>query len=373
MKRKKVVIYIPNLSGGGTERFYTKFGEHLSNLKKYSITYFYSIDSDDKKLAKNPYIEFKKTKSSKAFFAVFEIIFSTWKQKYSLFLTAQNNPNVFFSFFKFLLPKTTKLIISEQAFTYLAVNDSKLFTNKIINTTIPYVYKNADYIHCLTSRIAAHLIKNYNVPKTKVVVIPNFVDFSLIAKNAKAKILFANLKNESLNSKFIVSMGRFHTQKGYRIFLDAFSKIANKIPHKLILIGDGPQMFNLKNQVKSLGLSKRVLFPGYLKNPYPIIKKAELFVLSSLYEGLPTVLIEAISLGIPIVSSDCPSGPREILGEKYKDLLYEPQDTNALSELIIRQINNPKKIPIGDIREKFSIKKVLKAHDKLITKCIRIS
>ena len=135
-------------------------------------------------------------------------------------------------------------------------------------------------------------------------------------------------------------------------------------------MGKGSLLDDLSTQVKELNLEERVLFTGFVKNPYPILKGAQLFVLSSLYEGMPNVLLEAIALGVPVVSSDCPSGPKEILGKKYKELLYKPKDTVSLSKLILKQVKNPKKIPISFLRESFSIEKVLKAHDELISKCL---
>lgn len=370
MRKEEIIIYIPNFSGGGTERFFTQFALSLSKLKKYQITYFYSVDLENTNFSKKPYINFKKTKSKRATLAFFEILFLSWIKRYSLIITAQNNPNVLFSYFRFLLPKRIKLIISEQTATDLALKDSKLITSKFINKLISFSYKNADYVHCITDRSAALLIDKYKVPKEKTIVIPYYVDFSLIDKNSKLKFFCENFDKNFLESKFIVSMGRLHSQKGYQFLIDAFSTIAHKIPHNLVIIGDGSQMHILKKQVKTFSLENRVLFTGYLKNPYPIIKKADLFVISSLYEGLSLALIEAISLGIPILSSDCPFGPREILGEEYEDLLYQPLNSLALSKLIIQQLKNPKKIPTDHIKERFSIQNVMKAFEELIDNCL---
>lgn len=369
---KKIIIYIPNLSGGGTERFYSQLANFLSKYKNYSLTYFYSIDLKNNKnvININKDIKFRKTISRKSIFAFLEIIFFTWTRKYSLILTAQNHPNVLFSLFRFLIPKRTKLIISERAFTDLALLDSKMISSKLINKLIPFSYRNADYIHCQTKRIANHMLTKYRLPREKLVVIPNFVDISSIEKSANEKAVLKNEDRIFLLSPYIISIGRLHNQKGYQFLLNAFSKIANKIPHNLIILGEGSLLNDLSIQVKKLNLEKRVLFLGFVKNPYPLLKGAQLFVLSSLYEGMPNVLLEAIALGIPVVSSDCPSGPKEILGKKYSELLYKPRDTVSLSKLILKQIKNPIKIPNSLLKESFSIEKVLKAHNKLISKCL---
>jgi len=214
------------------------------------------------------------------------------------------------------------------------------------------------------------MVTKYRLPREKLVVIPNFVDVLSVEKSANEKAFLKNEDRCYLKSPYIISIGRLHNQKGYKFLLNAFSKIANKIPHNLIILGEGSLLNDLSIQVKELNLEKRVLFPGFVQNPYPLLKGAQLFVLSSLYEGMPNVLLEAIALGVPVVSSDCPSGPKEILGEKYRELLYKPRDTVSLSKLILKQIQNPIKIPISLLKESFSIEKVLKAHNKLISKCL---
>ena len=87
---------------------------------------------------------------------------------------------------------------------------------------------------------------------------------------------------------------------------------------KLVCLGDGELRDEIRELAKTLGIAHRVIFPGYLANPYPVVRKAKAFILSSDFETLPTVLLEALSLGVPCVSVNCPTGPDEILvGELY--------------------------------------------------------
>ena len=366
MNRKQIIIYVPNLSGGGTERFFTQLAKFLSKLEKYSVIYFYSVNSSKSNPVKNNlFIKLKKTIFKRSIFAIWEIIFFSWREKPSIILSAQNHPNVLFSLLRFLLPKSTKLIISERSFTNLALRDAKFLPRKILNKLIPIAYKNADSIHCLTNRIQDILIKKYDIPKTKINVIPNFIDLDNVQKQSFKKHNFSLIKKIN-NSPYIISIGRLHNQKGFEYLIKAFSSLTDLIPHKLVILGEGPLMNNLKDQVKVLKLGNKVIFAGFLKNPYPILKKADLFVLSSLYEGMPNALLEAISLNVPIVSSDCPSGPREILGSEYENLLYDPYDIDALAKLILNQINKPIKEKQTILEKGFSVEQVLKKYEKLI-------
>ena len=91
MSKKKIIIYIPNLSGGGTERFYTQLAKFLANMEKFSLTYFYSINLNNTQYSNNRYIQYRKTVSRKSIFAILEIILFSWRYKNSLILTAQNH------------------------------------------------------------------------------------------------------------------------------------------------------------------------------------------------------------------------------------------------------------------------------------------
>ena len=129
--------------------------------------------------------------------------------------------------------------------------------------------------------------------------------------------------DDFFKGKVITSMGRLEHQKGQVHLIKAFSKIKQELPGiKLLIIGQGSLEKQLKGLVEFLGIADDVKFIGYTKNPFKYIKRSKLFVLTSLYEGFPNALCEAMACGVPVISSDCKSGPREILSAG-KDLRRE--------------------------------------------------
>lgn len=119
-----------------------------------------------------------------------------------------------------------------------------------------------------------------------------------------------------------LSVGRLCEQKDFPTLIRAFAKVRARIPARLLILGDGPNRAQLEAVVAELGLTESVSLLGFVPNPYAYMARAAAYVLSSRWEGLPTVLIEALACGLPIVSTDCPSGPREILqGGRYGSLV----------------------------------------------------
>jgi len=134
------------------------------------------------------------------------------------------------------------------------------------------------------------------------------------------------------DNDYIVHVGRLAKVKRHDVLLKAF-KLAN-INAKLILVGDGEEKSNILTLIKELHLEEKVILKGFQKNPYPYIKNAKLLVLSSEYEGLPTVLLESLILNTPVVSTNCPSGPNEILSDTLHRCLANVNDVEDLANKI---------------------------------------
>ena len=120
----------------------------------------------------------------------------------------------------------------------------------------------------------------------------------------------------------VLGVGRLTSQKAFEVLIEAFAQVRKSQQVRLLILGEGEDRPMLEETVRRLGLEGQVELPGFVPNPYSYMARAGLFVLSSRWEGLPTVLVEAMSLGTPVIATDCPSGPREILqGGKYGQLV----------------------------------------------------
>ena len=139
---------------------------------------------------------------------------------------------------------------------------------------------------------------------------------------------------------YIVAVGRLEYQKGFDLLLRAYAQLQPE-RHKLVLIGEGQEQAHLRALVKELGLEGRVVMPGFQDNPYVWMKGAELFISSSRYEGFCRVIAEALAVGTPVVATDCPSGPAEVLQGGRYGILVETENPDALAQGIRTLLCDP--------------------------------
>lgn len=139
----------------------------------------------------------------------------------------------------------------------------------------------------------------------------------------------------------ILGAGRLTVQKDFDCLIRAVASLSKKLPCRLIILGDGRQASKLKSLAAELKVADRISFPGFTDNPYAYMARADLFVLSSRWEGSPNVLTEAMALGTPVLSTDCPSGPREILAGGHYGPLVPVGDWQAMASAMQRVLERP--------------------------------
>jgi glycosyltransferase involved in cell wall biosynthesis len=202
---------------------------------------------------------------------------------------------------------------------------------------LQWLYPQADSVTAISQGIASELSVLCQLPEDRVTVIPNPVDLDRITR------LGATLPDHPWFSgaePVIVAVGRLHPQKGFVHLIRAFARVRQSLACKLIILGEGPQRTELEQLVDRQGLQGNVALLGFQDNPYSYMAHATAFVLSSIYEGFGTVLVEALTLGTPIVSTHCPVGPDEILVDGQTGLLVPPADEGALAQVMLRLLQD---------------------------------
>ncbi|MBI5352970.1 MAG: glycosyltransferase [Chloroflexi bacterium] len=165
----------------------------------------------------------------------------------------------------------------------------------------------------------------------------------------------------------ILGAGRLTEQKDFKTLIIAFAILRKDLDVRLIVLGEGEQRLELETLVQELGIDRDVDLPGYVENPYPYMKQSNVFVLSSAWEGLPTVLIEALACGCPVVSTDCPGGIREILSDGRYGELVPVGDSQSMAEALRKVILSGKKVIDPAWLDQFSLERVADKNMNILT------
>lgn len=328
--QKNIMILIYHLRNGGAERVASNLCDELS--KKYNVilvTCEEPTNHDYPCSVPRILCDEMRAKYFKLFDTVNQI--KNIKKKYhithTISFTAQMN------YLNVMSRVRDKTIISVRNYISLAENDNtpkNIYMNKL---SIKY----ADKITVVSKVLGRDLINNFGAKESKIYPIYNFVDKEKIDKSLNEKDNIKSSKNT------IITVGRLNNQKGHINLIRSFKYVVDEIRGaKLIILGQGPLEDKIKSEIKKLHLEKNVKLIGYQKNPYLYMKNSSLFVLSSFYEGMPNVVLEAMYTGLPVISTDCKSGPREILAPN-SDLNNEI-DNMSLEEygVLVPVLNNKK-------------------------------
>lgn len=308
-----LIFLIPTLSNGGAERVVSNLSLFLDERKKIEIVllgnnakimYPYGgeivwLNSSSSRLVLNSKILSLVSKLRK----VYNLKTKRTSSTTISFMEYQNIINL-------LSASRGKSIVSVR--NHMSTKHKQGIKSKLWNLTIKFLYPKADLIIAVSEEIKRDLIDNYNIKADKIKVIYNSYDIHGIKEMAKEEI--EDKYSEIFNHPVIITAGRLNKQKGHWHLIRAFSKVKEAIPNaKLVILGEGELESYLKELASDLNIIDDVHFLGFQKNPFKYIARSKIFVLTSFHEGFPNALAEAMVCGVPVISSDCKSGPREIL------------------------------------------------------------
>lgn len=335
MNRKKILFYHPMFSDGGAEKTNLLVSEELS--KKYEIIFlsnsFSNKFKDDIKKIGIKKIILESNRTITSFFEISKII---KKINPEIIFSVQMHANVLMLLINlFLFKNNLKILCCERLSPQSYHGNIK---GKIIIFLAKILYKYADKIICNSKGLSDEIKEISNSKNITHIYNPTL-------KNDFKKLAYKNKVNEKpfLNKKkkIIISIGRFDENKNQMMLLKAINDLENKKDLELVLLGEGYKKKDLIDYSKKINFRNKLHILGFKKNPYPYLARSDLFVLTSNFEGLPNVLIEAMSLGIPIISTNSPSGPKEILLNGKAGFLVKRNDYKSLSNKLNLFLNKP--------------------------------
>jgi glycosyltransferase involved in cell wall biosynthesis len=348
---KHIAFFIPSLERGGVERT-------LMNLLKGFVAQGYNVDllfvhAREEFLKQVPQgvwvikldsvLRLPSLKGlipprvQTAFMALPKVVYYLRKERPEVFISFQAHVVAVWAC-KLIIP-STRLIIREYSTPSIALAENKRFIAKLVLWLKKWSYPKADAIIANSYGVAEDLARVLGLPKQKIHVIYNPTYNGSILERAKEPVEHPWFQPGE--PPVVLSVGRLTSyQKDYGTLLRAFAQVRKELECHLVLLGEGEERKKLEALAKTLGIREYIDFPGFVENPYKYMARASVFVLSSRSEGLPNVLIEALVCGVPAVSTDCPSGPREILLDGLGGLLVPVGDVEAMANAIKRLLKD---------------------------------
>ena len=254
-------------------------------------------------------------------------------------ISAMDYPNIAAILARDVSQVSTKLIVTVHiALSVKVANNQQKRRIRAYPKVARRFYPKSDAIVAVSKGVAKDLAKVINLPLNRITTIYNPVITPEIKDHAME---YACDWFYPGSPPVILAVGKLKPAKDFPTLLRAFARVREMMKARLIILGEGEQRVKLLKQAQDLGISDDLYMPGFVKNPFSYMAKASVFVLSSAWEGLPTVLIEALACGCPVVSTNCPSGPAEILENGRFGTLVPVGDYAALAEAIFHCIKNP--------------------------------
>ena len=254
-------------------------------------------------------------------------------------LSAKTPANLVAIWAKRLAKVQTRIIVSERTHLSMSNQESPKWRWRYIAPLIGKVYPQTDRILAVSHGVADDLATCTGLPRATIGTIYNPTLTADIAKKIKASISHPWFSPNTL--PVILGIGRLVPQKDFPTLLKAFAYVNRKYPARLLILGEGRERATLEALASELNIEQNVSLPGFEPNPYAFLARASVFALSSAWEGLPNALIEALACGCPVVSTNCPSGPQEILSNGTFGPLVPVGDHIALAEAILHILEHP--------------------------------
>ena len=332
--QKKLILFMPSMDGGGVEKNLIVISNFISKYIKNLTLITFDDKFNNKFLKKINIINYKKKnkKKNNKYFKYLTCLIILSKE-----IIKNKNTSVFsfqaniYVIFLSLILRFNLLVRSNSSPTGWSKNIVKNYLFKIFLQFPKSVIVNSlDFKHEIDKKFLINSSLIYN-PLNK----------NEILFKSKEKINFKIFNTN--NSLKLINVSRFTDQKDHLTLLKAFEKIHKIIEVELLIIGYGINKTLIQNFIKKNHLQNKIKVLKFQKNPYKFINKCDLFVLTSKFEGLPNVLLEALTLKKFIISSNCPTGPREILKNGKYGFLFETEDYKKLSELILKYSKNKSK------------------------------
>lgn len=334
----RIALFIPSLFGGGAERMMVNLAGGLAerghpvDLLLIRAAGPYLADVADA-------VRVTELKARHVSASIPEVANYLRRERPLGLLSTLNHPNLAAIAAKHLARVATRVVVRQANTLSASTNGAARLLPRVVRQLVRHAYRYADGIVAVSDGVASDLARVTRLPRERIEVIPNPV---------VTPRLFEAARQEPSHPWFVpggepvvLAVGRLRKQKDFPTLLRAFDRVRRRRAARLVILGEGADRPELEALIRTLGLDDAVSLPGFVPSPFPYMRRAAVFVLSSAWEGLPGALIQALACGAPVVATDCESGPREILDHGRYGRLVPVGDAEAMGDAILAILAEP--------------------------------
>lgn len=362
MVSQRLSIFAPSLAGGGAERVVCLVAGGLAArgvdvtlvLCQASGSYLADVDSR---------VRVVDLGASSMPQALLPLVRHLREARPTALLAAMSHANVTAALAHCIARSRARLILSEHAHLSSVLTAHPGWRMRATALMMRWTYPRADRIVSVSDGVTTDLLQRIPLDTRRVVTIYNPVVDDTLRARAKAQPACTWLSAQApCDPPVVLAAGRLVPQKDFATLIEAFALLRHTRPARLLILGEGDLRAPLTAQVARLGLENDVALPGFEPNPFSAMRAAQLFVLSSRFEGLGCVLIEAMACGTPVVSTDCPSGPHEVLEGGRWGRLVPVGDVKALAAAMAAALDDPSPPDVSLRAEDFSVARAVERY-----------
>lgn len=338
MDGARIAIFVKHLSMGGAQRQMVLLANAFAD-KGYEVDLITAKGGGPLHKSVGDKVRLIHLNSRRLWYATFHLSSYIKEYKPDVVLSAGWQVNLVSIWSKLVRYRSFRLVVSVRTNITEQSNRTSLWYARVNPMAISLFYPIADSIIVVSQGVLEDLkhISSRSWRMATVVYNP-VVDERMMMRSQEE--LYHPWFQSADDVPVIVAVGRLDAQKNFSLLLRAFRLLSSRVGARLVIVGDGVERKKLQALGRELEISDRIDFVGFKMNPYPYMRRASLFVLSSDFEGIANVLVEALACGCPVVSTDCPSGPREILEDGKWGRLVPVGDAEELAEAMQRSLED---------------------------------
>lgn len=336
---KKIGFFLPSCDGGGAERVVITLANGFA-ARGYDVDLILAASKGPYLVDISASVRVVDLKAGRLIKSLLPLIRYIYRERPSAILSAMDHANLIALMARAIARTPTRIVVSVHNTISKSMGGGGAIVRKIILILIPLIYRYADVVCTVSKGASKDFSDFFKIPIDKVQTIYNPFDLKLIESRAAEPVAHPWFVEGA--PPVLLAVGRLTKQKNYPVLIKAFDILRKKRPLRLLILGEGELRNDLMDEIKKYGFTEDdIQIPGFLDNPYAFMARCGVFVMSSSWEGLPTVLIEALACGAPVVSSNCPSGPDEILEGGRWGRLVPVGDSSALAQAIEDVLDTP--------------------------------